>query len=715
MDYAIEGMHCGSCAARVEGALARLPGAGEVSVNYATKRARVRGDVPSAKVLSEVARLGYAAEPLAATGSAPKSRGKTDAARRSELVLATVLTLPVFVLGMSHHPFPGNGLIQLLLTTILLAGPGRIFFTRAARLAVRGGVNMDTLVALGVGAAYVASLISMMRGTFAYYFESAAVIATLVLLGQHLEENARRGSAQAVEKLRGLQLRTVRKRFPDGSEQDVDFEALSLGDLFVVRPGEHVALDGVVVEGHAALDESLVTGESIPVARGKGDDVIGTTINTSTTPLLVRATVHPAETVLARLVSLVEDAQASKAAAQRLADRVARIFVPIVLVVAVATLLYWMLARDAAFLDALMPAVAVLVIACPCALGLATPTAILTGTGRAARDLILIRSAPGLESAGALTVAIVDKTGTLTEGRPVVTSLAIEAPFQRAEVLALTAAIEGASTHPLARALLKYAHEAAAPLAQRLDFKDRPGIGLAGQVLLDGKRYDVLAGSFAMLAEAAIALPDAWRQLEGDPQSLVFVVIDGKAAAVFTVKDPIRASTRAALATLREMGLSVVMATGDRDAPARAVAAELGITDVRAALKPEAKLQLVKELRAKGERVGMVGDGINDAPALAEADVGFAVGDGSDLAGDAADIVIPHGNLAKVAEAIEISRKTMRVIRQNLAWAFAYNVLAIPLAAAGHLSPMIAAGTMALSSLSVVGNSLRLSGMKARR
>lgn len=712
MNYAIEGMHCASCASRIESALAKIPGAESVNVNYATRQARVGGSVPDEAVFAAVLSLGYQASPIIAgtvSGSAvaSKSRAKT------ELIAASALSVPVFVLGMLHHDFPGNGLLQLILTTAVLAWPGRGFFTRSIRMLRFGSANMDTLVALGAGAAYAASVFALSRGVFLYYFESAAVIVTLVLLGQYLEENARRGSAEAIRKLRALQPQTARVRSFDGKERDVPIDQLRPGDAFVVRPGERIAVDGVIAEGSSLLDESLVTGESLPVARHPREDVIGTTINVGTGVLLVRCSAEPGKTVLSQIVSLVEDAQSSKAAVQRLADRVAQWFVPAVLVVAVVTALVWYFGQKVELSTAILHAVAVLVIACPCAMGLATPTAILAGTGRAAQELILIRSAPGLERAERLSVAVVDKTGTLTEGRPAVTAVFVEPGFFESDVLALIGAAESGSGHPLAKALASYADAASGvPLALRLSFEETAGQGVRAQVRLADAIRAVLVGSSAYLAKNGVAIPPAWDKAAELSAGQLFAAVNGVAAARIVVEDPIRSTTAAAIAALRRMGLDIVMATGDRRATAAEVAQKLGITTVHAELLPAQKVALIKALQASGERVCMVGDGLNDAPALTQADVGIAIGGGADIAEDAADLVIPHGNLAKIADAIYISRSTMRVIRQNLVWAFAYNVLAIPIAAAGQLSPMIAAGAMAFSSLSVVGNSLRLRRLK---
>jgi len=713
LDFEVEGMHCGACAARIERALSRLPGARDASVNFATKKARVAGDVSSKAAIEAVAAVGYQMRPA----SELKPVQAVTAAQREarlDLILAVAFTLPVVALGMGHADFPGSGLLQLVFTTLVLAFPGRGFFERALGLLRHRSVNMDTLVSLGAAAAYLMSVAILLRGGQDLYFEAASVIVTLVLVGRFLEERARNGTQEAIRKLAGLQVRTARKINADGSETDVPAETLRPGDLILVRPGERVPIDGEVIQGSSTLDESMMTGESLPVPRGPGEPVIGATTNTGKGRLVVRCTRSADETVLSRIVSLVEEAQASKARVQRLADRVSLYFVPAVLLVAAATFCVWFFALGVGVEAALYPAVAVLVIACPCALGLATPTAILVGTGRAAQDLILIRSAPGLESAGGLTAVVLDKTGTLTVGRPMVTSFTVQPGFDRRWVLACLTAAESASQHPLATAVVGYGEMEEAPRAKLARFTEHAGRGVEAVVENEaGGQVDCLVGRRRFLEAHGVALPEAWLALEATAgQGLFFVALDGQAAAAVQVDDPLRSSSRAAVAELERLGVRVIMATGDREAVARDVADRVGIRDVRFGLLPEDKVALVMELRSEGAKVGMVGDGINDAPALAAADVGIAVGGGTDIAVDAAAIVIPHGNLAKVAESILISKRTMHIIRQNLLWAFMYNVLAVPIAAAGRLSPMIAAAAMAFSSVSVVGNSLRLKQVK---
>jgi Cu+-exporting ATPase len=568
---------------------------------------------------------------------------------------------------------------------------------------------MDTLVAVGVGAAYVLSAVTLAQGGHDWYFETAAVIVTLILLGQYLEAKARRGTNVAIDRLRSLAVSTARVIGADGVERDVDVASLKPGDVFIVRAGEKAATDGEVVAGESTFDEAMLTGESMPVVKRQGALVYGATTNVGQGQLRVRCTKVATDTMLARIVSFVESAQGSKAEIQRLADRIAAYFVPIVIGIAALTWLGWWWVGGATVVAALFPAIAVLVIACPCALGLATPTAVLAGTGRAAADLILIRSAAGLEQAHAVNAVIFDKTGTLTEGRPTVTATHLADGVSAERLWSVVLTLESLSLHPLAIALQVHAKTKQATSLPVRDGKEVSGLGVQGVVQIDGAFVPALIGSERLVQQAGIAMPDAWiERIAASTASLMVVAIGGQAAALIEVDDPLRASSAAAVNSLLARGMRLVMATGDRAGVAQRVAKSLGITDVRAAQSPIDKAAIVTELKRAGATVAVVGDGINDAPALVAADVGIAVG-GVDVAMDAAAIVIPHGDLAKVATAVAISQRTMTVIKQNLGWAFVYNVLAIPLAAAGQLSPMIAAGAMAVSSVSVVVNSLRLS------
>jgi Cu+-exporting ATPase len=706
MDYEIAGMRCAGCASRIERVLKKVAG-DEVVVNFATHRARVQDAVASSVVVAAVEKLGYQATPVVpATPTAKTVRSRQGEAARRDLVVSFVFGLPVLALGMLHLDFAGNGAIQAVLTLLVLALPGRQFFVRAVKGLRHGIVGMDTLVALGCAAAFGASLASLIAGRHEYYFEAAAMIVSFILLGRHLEERARGASLDAIDRLRGLAAKQAVLLDEAGGERSVDVAAIKAGDRIVIRPGEKVPVDAVIIDGGSTFDESLVTGEAVPVAKTAGDPLLGATLNTGFHRVVARATAGTAGSVVARIAGFVEAAQASKAQMQRLADRIALYFVPTVLVLAALTLLVWRFGLGVDGGIALKNAIAVLVIACPCALGLATPMAMLVATGAAARKLILIRGAPGLERIGKLRTLVVDKTGTLTKGRPHVVTVLYEPGIEERLALAAAAAAERSSLHPIAMALIVHAEERGLRLPAPSFFEERPGLGVRAVV----DAVDCLVGSLQLMRGAGVALPSGWLALEHDERSTVYVALDGKPAAAFVIDDELRPAAQAAMAALRKLGVRVVMATGDREAPARRVAQVLGIDEVHAGVQPEGKVALLRALKRRGEAVGMVGDGVNDAPALAEADVGIAIGTGADVAIDAALVVLPQGDLGLVAEAVSLSSRTVTVMRQNLAWAFMYNAFALPLAAFGKLSPMIASAAMALSSLSVVLNSLRLRG-----
>jgi Cu+-exporting ATPase len=563
---------------------------------------------------------------------------------------------------------------------------------------------MDTLIALGAGAAWLYSLPGVLRRHHHVYFESAAGIVAFVLLGRFLEERAKGRASEAIRKLIELQPDTA-VRIAGGVEEVVPIDAVQVGDLLRVRPGDRVPIDGVVVDGRSAVDESLVTGESLPVAKAPGDAVIGGCIN-GTGSFTLRATTVNGDTVLSGIVKMVDHAQSAKLPVQKLADRISARFVPAVGAVAGLTFGGWLLAGHPAA-RALSHAVAVLLIACPCALGLATPTAIMVGTGQAARRGIYIRNGEALETSSKLTTLVFDKTGTITEGKPVVTDFLAGDSEDEAALATFVASAEAPSEHFLGQALAAWARERGAKVRAAKDFNATPGRGV--QAVVSGKTIRI--GNAALLEEAGIdtaefaARAEAW---SGEGKTPVFVAIGQRCAALLAVADQPREGAKEAIALLHRLGLATVMATGDLEATARHIAKQVGIDDVVARATPADKLELVRRLQAEGKRVGMVGDGINDAPALAAADVGFAIGSGADIALESADITLVGGDIARVASGIELSRRTMSVIRQNLFWALGYNTVAIPFAAAGRLNPMIASAAMAMSSVSVLSNSLRL-------
>jgi Cu+-exporting ATPase len=719
VEIAVGGMTCAACSARIEKQLNKLPGV-EAAVNLAAERAHVRyapelADVD--KILATVVKTGFTATVSTADTHAEEKARKL-AAYRAELKrfwIAAALTLPLvgqmlfmFGSGADVHADVLPRWLQLALATPVQFWIGWRFYVGGFN-AIRGGSgNMDVLVALGTTMAWLYSAIVTVFDLHQHvYFEASATVITLVLLGKILEARAKAKTSAAIESLVKLQPQTARIE-RDGQLVDVPVGSLIPGDVFVVRAGEAVPVDGEVVEGTSSTNEAMLTGESLPVAKGVGDKVFAATINADGL-LRCKATGVGSHTLLAGIIRLVEQAQGSKAPVQRLADRIAAIFVPVVTVIALITFVaWWWFGGD--FTQAMVNAVAVLVIACPCALGLATPTAIMVGTGQGARAGVLIKNAQALELAEKIKVLVVDKTGTLTESRTTTTDFQPAAGIYARELLRLAASIEQGSTHPLAAAIVDRAKTEGLELVAPQDVVATPGKGLAGTV--EGHR--VVAGSPNWLAEQGIALPDA-TALQETGRSVVAVAVDGQAYGLIGIADPLRATSRAAVARLKGMGIDVVMLTGDNAATAAAIAREAGVTRFEAEVLPGDKAAAVQKFKADGVCVGMAGDGINDAPALAAADVSFAMGAGSDVAMEAADVTLMRNDLNGVADAIDLSRATLAKIRQNLFWALIYNVLGIPAAALGLLNPVIAGAAMAMSSVSVVSNSLLLRRWKPQR
>ncbi len=730
----IEGMTCASCVARVERALSVVPGVEEASVNLATETAQVRflaGAVTPTALAEAVERAGYRAR--AKDVAAPRRGNGKDAeaeAYRRQMLIAGALTLPVFLGEMGGHVFPplhhwivqaiGQQtwwLIQFALITIVLAVPGRVFFAKGIPGLLRASPDMNALVALGTSAAWAYSTVAtfapglLPASSRVVYFEAAGVIVTLILMGRWLEARAKGRTGAAIAHLVGLQPRTARVE-RDGAVVECPIAEIASGDVLHIRPGERVPVDGVVVGGSSYVDESMITGEPVPVAKVEGAKVVGGTVN-GAGALTVRATEVGEATVLARIVRMVEEAQGAKLPIQALVDRVTAIFVPVVMGIAALSVLLWLVfGPEPALTLALVSGVSVLIIACPCAMGLATPTSIMVGTGRAAELGVLFRKGDALQRLDGVRVVALDKTGTLTEGRPELTDLIPAEDFDRAEVLRLAGAVEAASEHPVARAILRAAEaDGAVPPAD--GFQSVTGMGVRAEV--EGRRVLVGAGRY-LAAEGIDAGPlsSEAARLAGQGRTALFVAVDGRAAAVVGVADPLKPGAREAVAALRRMGLKVAMITGDGEATARAIAAEAGIDHVVADVLPEGKVDAVRALAREGA-VAFVGDGINDAPALAEASVGIAIGTGTDVAIESADVVLMSGDPRGVVTALDISRRTMRNIRQNLLWAFGYNAALIPVAAGvlwpvngTLLSPMLAAGAMALSSVFVLSNALRL-------
>ncbi|MDX3905085.1 MAG: heavy metal translocating P-type ATPase [Pigmentiphaga sp.] len=718
VDLRIEGMTCASCVARVEKALSRVPGVTRAEVNLATETARVEmvADLEPAALVAAVKKAGYDASPAtvrAQPAAAPGLPGWWPIALAAALSLP--LVIPMLLMPFGIHWMP-NGWVQWALATPVQLWLGARFYRGAWKaLKARTG-NMDLLVALGTSAAYGLSLFQLLRhgagGTAHLYFEASAVVITLVLLGKWLETRAKRQTTEAIRALNALRPEVARVRSESG-EAEVPVASVRPGDEVVVRPGERVPVDGQVLEGASHVDESLITGESLPVAKRQGDRVTGGSVNAEGL-LVVRTTAVGAESVLARIVRLVESAQAKKAPIQRLVDRVSEVFVPIIVGVALLTLLGWGLFTGN-WETAILNAVAVLVIACPCALGLATPTAIMAGTGVAARHGILIKDAEALETAHRVGVVAFDKTGTLTEGRPELAA-AEAVDGDRGRLLALSAALQAGSEHPLARAVMEAVQrdEIAVPPASQV--RAVAGRGMAAIVA----GHELRLGSSRFMQELGVDLSPlsgraAVLQSEGRTVSwLARVGGEPMLIGLLAFGDTLKPESADALRHLHGQGIRTVLLTGDNAGAAQAIAATLGVDDVRAEVLPEHKAEAIEQLRSQGRVVAMVGDGINDAPALAAADVGIAMSTGTDVAMHAAGVTLMRGNPALVGDAIDISRRTYAKIRQNLFWAFVYNVVGVPLAAVGLLSPVIAGAAMALSSVSVVSNALLLRRWKGK-
>ena len=732
----VEGMHCGGCVSRVEKALSAVPGIDSASVNLATREATlVLGEeVDAGRLRQALQDAGYdTALPTEEVVGEPDERMDEEirlAWRR--FLFAAVLTVPVFILEMGSHLVPafhhlvhgalGTHTIHLLLfvlTSLVLFGPGRVFFRIGLPALMRGAPEMNTLVALGTGAAWAYSVVAtfapqlMPPGAAQVYYEPAAVIVTLILLGRFLEARARGRTGAAIERLLGLQPREARVE-RDGGTATLPIAELRRGDIVRVRPGESIPVDGEVLEGRSHVDEAMITGEPMPVEKRQGDRVTGGTTNQAGS-LRVRATDLGEDAVLARIVRMVQQAQAGKLPVQALVDRISAVFVPVVMVIALLSAVTWFVWGPApALAFALVNAVAVLIIACPCAMGLATPTSIMVGTGRGADHGILFRGGESLQTLRGVAVVALDKTGTVTAGRPALTDLETLGPLDEAEVLRLAAAAEQDSEHPVAAALLAAAEERGLDLPQSEAFTSATGGGI--EATIDGHR--VRLGTAAFLGEAgidAVAADSVVGRLAEAARTPILVGIDDRLVAVIGVADPIKPESREAIETLRARGLRVAMLSGDDQRTAKAVGRELAIDEIHAGLLPGDKVEVLRRLREAHGPVAFVGDGINDAPALAEADVGIAIGTGTDIAMESADVVLMSGDLRNVPNAVALSRATLRNIRQNLFWAFAYNTALIPVAAGVlypgfgiSLSPMLAALAMAFSSVFVVGNALRL-------
>ncbi|WP_192896574.1 cation-translocating P-type ATPase [Cohnella sp. AR92] len=729
LDLDIGGMTCAACAARIEKGLNRLPGVNKATVNLALETARVEyesGNVSETDVIHKVEQLGYKAAPRVERDQEER-RHRDVTGKLSKVIVSAILSLPLLWAMAGHFSFLSwlwvpelfmKPWFQFALATPVQFLIGWQFYVGAYKALRNGSANMDVLVALGTSAAYGYSVYQTIRSStnehmhsVELYYETSAILITLILLGKLFEALAKGRSSEAIRSLMKLQAKSALV-IRNGKEMNVPVEEVVLGDLVIVKPGEKLPVDGIVMEGSSSVDESMLTGESLPVEKQAGDSVFGATINKNGA-LRVQATRIGQDTALAQIIRVVEEAQSSKAPIQRVADVISGVFVPIVVGIALIVFFVWLLAVEpGSWSSSLEAAIAVLVIACPCALGLATPTSIMAGSGRAAELGILFKGGEHLEQTHTIDTVVLDKTGTITNGRPELTDLLVADGWNRDDVARWIVAAERSSEHPLAEAIVRGLQEQGGQAASAEEFKALPGYGVEatveGRKLAIGTRLLMESGDVDFSAAAS-----AMSELEEQGKTAMLVAVDNRHAALIAVSDTIKPTSREAVKRLKQEGLRVIMLTGDNARTAKAIAAAAGIDEVIAEVLPDGKAEEVRKLQKAGRKVAMVGDGINDAPALATADIGMAVGTGADVAMEAADVALMRGDLNGIADAISLSRQTMRNIRQNLFWALAYNVIGIPIAAFGLLAPWLAGAAMALSSVSVVLNALRLQRAKA--
>ncbi len=714
-DFTINGMHCASCAALINKGLSKLPGVKSANVNYAAARAQVEYDeaqLGETQIIERVKSLGYSASVGFDSGREKKEREKEIAELKGKLFLGAALSIPALALGMFLMDFPYRLPLLFLLATPVQFMVGWSFFQGAFASARNRSASMDTLIAVGTSAAYLFSLFALFGYVEEQYFEVSSSLITLVILGKYLEAVAKGRTSEAIKKLMGLSPKmahVIRK----GKEMEIPSSEVAVGDLVVVKPGERIPVDGIVLEGNSSVDESLVTGESIPVEKTKGSGVIAGSINKHGS-FTFKASKVGAETTLARIVKLVEEAQGSRAPIQRFADAISSYFVPVVIAIALATFAYWHFAAAAPFQISLMFAVSVLVIACPCALGLATPTAIIVGTGIGAQRGVLIKNAEALEQMHRINSVIFDKTGTITEGKPKVTDIVPTSAISPQTLLFLAASLEKPSEHPLAEAIVNEAKAKGIQLSKVQSFKAIAGKGVRGKI---GKE-NYLVGSFLLFGKINGKAQAVSQKLENEGKTAMFVGKGKQLLGIIAVADEVKQTSRQAISELSKLGIESYLITGDNERTANAIAAKAGITKVFARVLPAQKAEYVKRLQSEGKKVAMVGDGVNDAPALADADIGIAMGSGTDVAMESGSVVLMRSDPMDVPRAIRLGRATMDKIKQNMFWALVYNVVGIPIAAGVfysyglQLSPIFAGGAMALSSVSVVANALTLRWIK---
>ena len=735
IELSIEGMTCASCVGRVEKALKKVEGVQQANVNLATERAWVQGNaqVQSSDLIQAVKKAGYTAKQIEQSVSVQQDKKATEQQQlKRDLMISLILAVPVFILEMGSHMIPAfhmwvmdnigtqqSWLIQFVLTTLVLIFPGRRFYQKGIPALWRLAPDMNSLVAVGTLAAYSFSLVAtfipqvLPEGTVNVYYEAAAVIVSLILLGRYFEAKAKGRTSQAIQHLVGMQAKTARVHH-NGQVTEVPIAEVTTETIVEIRPGERVPVDGEVIEGQSYIDESMITGEPVPVKKQVGDQVVGGTVNQNGT-LNFRVTAIGESSVLAQIIRMVEQAQGSKLPIQALVDKVTMWFVPMVMLLAMLTFIVWFIfGPDPALTFSLVNAVAVLIIACPCAMGLATPTSIMVGTGRGAEMGVLFRKGEALQALQEVKVIAVDKTGTLTEGKPTLTDFYVQPGFEREQVLRIVASVEAKSEHPIALAIVQAAEQQNISLLPITTFDSVTGFGIKAGV--EGQAVHIGADRYMQqLGLDVTPFKDEAAHLGQEAKTPIYVAIDQKLVAIIAVADPIKDTTYAAIAGLHQLGLKVAMITGDNRHTAQAIAAKLHIDQVIAEVLPDGKVDAIRQLQQQYGRVAFVGDGINDAPALAQADVGLAIGTGTDVAIEAADVVLMSGSLQGVPNAIALSQATIKNIRQNLFWAFFYNIALIPIAAGVLypafgilLSPIFAAGAMALSSVFVLGNALRL-------